>query len=203
MNRFAVWIAVLMIGLAMVNGVARSLAAEFHFKQETDVSLIFQTFGSMGRFNVMVSPLVRQQISLSLKGVEPVDAMNQVAKMCNLAVVAVKLAQGSTETYLVVPQGKTVSPKLPAGVESSSVADLVFKQHVPVSQIVSTVAVLGRFNALVDPTVRVSMRLALRGVRPLEAVFLIAALLGLTVEEARSGNSVTYILKPAVATPQR
>jgi hypothetical protein len=195
-STFVKVLAVVLLTLSNLGVSNPTQASDFCFKAETDVSHIFDAIASIGQFNILVSPMVRYKIVVQLLGVTSEDAMHQVAKMCNLTVVPTKLSKDSTKTYLIVPQGAHVSMKYPGGGPASSPQSFDFKVETDLSRIINVIGSLGRFNVLVDPLIRFSTILRLRNVTPVEALYLLAAVYGLSVEEARaSSGAVTYHVK--------
>jgi hypothetical protein len=66
------------------------------FKSDTELLHIFESIATLGRFNVIVDPTVRGRMSLTMRAVEPVDAMYTVARIHNLRVRRLKSASRIT-----------------------------------------------------------------------------------------------------------
>jgi len=98
-----------MVGLALAMGVylgsssTCSLASDFNFKVDTDVSKILEVIANLGKFNVIVSPNVRNKMTLNLKGVDPLEAMYLVANIHGLKIkkIDMKGAGGPYDTYAI------------------------------------------------------------------------------------------------------
>jgi hypothetical protein len=91
--------------LVMILGITSPAAAtptDFNFK-DVEISEIFQTVAVLGKFNVIVDPqCARAKMNVSLKQVEPLDALFAIAKMQELHVKRIRWEEGSTTvTYAI------------------------------------------------------------------------------------------------------
>jgi len=191
-------LAVVLLTLSNVGVSNPTQASDFCFKTETDVWHIFDVIASIGSFNIVVSPMVQNKIAVQLSGVTCEDAMHQVAKMCNLTVVSTELSKDSTKTYLIVPEGTQVSMKYRRDGIELSPQSFDFKMETELSKIVDVIGSLGRLSILMDPLIQLKMTVRLHKVTSVEALYLLAAVSGVSVEETRAtSGAVTYHLRRA------
>ncbi|MBI4864008.1 MAG: hypothetical protein HY815_27685 [Candidatus Riflebacteria bacterium] len=93
-----------LLGLVSTLAPTRAVAADFNFKQDTELNRIFETIATLGKFNVVISPQVRAKMTLTLKGVDPLEAMYLVANIHNLKIKKVELKSagpGAIDTYAI------------------------------------------------------------------------------------------------------
>lgn len=81
---------------------AHATPTDFNFK-DVELANIFQTIAVLGKFNVIIDPQVaRAKMVVSLKQVEPLDALFLVSKIQELKVKRVKWEEGSTTTTYAI-----------------------------------------------------------------------------------------------------
>ena len=92
--------------LSIVLGSAPLPAADLTFKQDTDLARILEICATLGKFNVVVSPQVRNKMNLNLSQVDPLEAVFIVANLHNLKVkrlTSSNQASSSMDTYVIGP----------------------------------------------------------------------------------------------------
>src|SRR5690606_38772657 len=81
---------------------AHATPTDFNFR-DVELSKIFETIAVLGKFNVIVDPQVaRAKMAVSLKQVEPLDALFLVSRIQELKVKRVKWEEGSTTTTYAI-----------------------------------------------------------------------------------------------------
>lgn len=70
--------------------------------KEQELTQIFNIIALSGGFNVLVDPRVRQKMTITLKDVEPIEAMETIAKLNGLRIKRIEGTKGKI-TYAVAP----------------------------------------------------------------------------------------------------
>lgn len=102
-NRWRLLRVLAWCGLALLWPLAaHATPTDFNFK-DVELANIFQTIAVLGKFNVIIDPSVaRAKMVVSLKQVEPLDALFLVARIQELKVKRVKWEEGSTTTTYAI-----------------------------------------------------------------------------------------------------
>lgn len=66
------------------------------FARETDLSVVFQHIAQKGKFNVVLDPRVHQRMTITLKSIEPLEALETVAKLNALKIHRILGKRGVT-----------------------------------------------------------------------------------------------------------
>jgi type IV pilus secretin PilQ/predicted competence protein len=91
----------LSVGYVMHTGLLKAFSIVS--PKEQDLTQIFQIIAIAGKFNVVVDPRIRQKMVLTLKDVEPLEALYTVAKLNGLKIKELRNKGGSL-TYAIAPQ---------------------------------------------------------------------------------------------------
>lgn len=178
----------------LVASVGIGRAADFEFSN-LGLNEIATTIATIGKFNVMVSPELGAALSYSRQGIEPYDALVEVAKQADVKVT--KIAGMATDSYVLSKHDLPGDLNTPAATEGAFPTDFNFKD-VEVSAVVSTFAVLGKFQAgVAEPIASRKVTLRLQQVIPNQGFYWLAAMLDARIEETDGeGGAKKLMLVP-------
>lgn len=91
----------LLLSVAYTTLTSWSPAMSIISPKEQELTQIFSIIALSGGFNVVVDPRVRQKMSITLKDVEPLEAMETIAKLNGLKIKRIDGKKGTT--YAVAP----------------------------------------------------------------------------------------------------
>ena len=182
----------LALGLVLALTGAAHAQVDFNF---TDVELgnVVQTMAVMGRFNVLVAPdLLAQKLTYSRKSVQPEEALKEVTGLAG----ATLATADKTATPLYLMTKAALPPGLAAPESGSGLpTDFNFKL-VDLQGVAATIGVLGKFDVGVPADVQhLKVSASLRQIEPRQALFWVATVAGLKVEESASGGRTLFTLK--------
>ena len=159
---------------------AGATPTDFRFKGVA-LHSVTATFAVMGKFNVLVGPDIGAMlVDYNRSQIEPVDALGEVAKLTGNALM--KVPDSSPPLYLITKAPLTPDLKPPLTRLSGTPTDFNFKE-VQFRNIAQTIAVLGRFDAMVPHAAGITTaKASLKQVLPTDAMYWIATVAGFIVE---------------------
>jgi hypothetical protein len=139
-------ILALLFAVSLGVQLAEATPSDFNFTA-VPVVMVTQTIATLGKFNVLVAPELQEKaLDYSRRGVEPVEALEDVAKAVGGSLMEVKGTAARLFVLTATPLAGDV--EAPAGAASDgSLTDFSFKST-QLKNIVQTMAVLGKFTVL-------------------------------------------------------
>jgi hypothetical protein len=175
----------------MLASAVGATPSDFQFTQVELISAI-ETTAILGHFNVLVAPeLQRLKMDYARQGVEPIEALGELARAAGATVTEIKDAAS--------PLWVVTKAALPAGIATPVSAggtptDFSFKD-VQMPSIVKTMAVLGRFGVACGPGVEaIRLSVNLKQVECTQALFWVATICGLDIQRSDASAQPLYTL---------
>lgn len=168
----------------------------FSFSHQTPISIIVETFGKLGDFNVVVSAGVRGAATLEYVDTPPVEALERFAKEQALHVMKVPYVE--RPTYIVSDQPLDAEKMvMTPGSPDGDPRNFEFRRPTPVSTILRTFAMLGGVQARWEGAEPPAMTASMQMVSGVEAIHVLAHALG--AEVSLDGN--VFVVRPGPGTP--
>jgi hypothetical protein len=181
-------------------------AMDIECRHPQSIGAIAEQIGAVGRFNVVVSLRIKDKTLFTMKNVEPVVALQRLARTCDLTLTRYTVPD-SPEIFVLTPPDQPVSAKLLIENSQSVPMDISCRNRLDLAHFCNLLAEMGGFNALLSPAICTwgVPLIRLQQLKPEVILSVLAVMLDLNIEQTHEAcGNWTYIIKPRVqpVTPQ-